>query len=208
MALLTMTLLGCSPLDGPSSEGTSSESTEGGAVPDAVVDTLQPGGAAYERAARLDMLNPDGSPIPGPKGDVAFGPPIRYGYLELSESMSPVLTNEDFADRSENYIAVEFIDGVPGLTLEVSSDGEFVAYGNYFDDVVDDLARLDPSRLLLTDGRFDEVYTASADLTSVQALNEVARALIGAGDVPVTRLRELKAAQAAALPPVDPDEVG
>lgn len=178
-------------------------------VPSAVADSLGPGGTAFEKAQEFRGLNPDGTFAASRRsGTASYTNPIRYEYLEITEWKSSVLSEDDFADRGDNYIAVELVNGKPGATLEVTRDGEFVAYGDYFNDVSSQLARLDNRRVLLTDGRFNEVYTAAPDLRSVKALNVHARELIGNGNVSVKRFRELKGAQEDAITPVATDEVG
>ncbi|GAA1976069.1 hypothetical protein GCM10009718_10330 [Isoptericola halotolerans] len=175
-----------------------------GDVPDAVLESLQPGGAGLAWLAEHDQELPSGTAHGAVR---TFDDVHRYAYLDLAPgSAGATLTESDFDDLPPFYITVDLLDGTPESTLIIEEDGAFGGYGGFAPEEVDAIAAMEPGQVLLTDGRFGEAYAASAELTTVRALSEEAADLIGSGEIDVQTLRDLKTAQWAELEADHQDE--
>ena len=187
-----------------------------GHVPDTVKRALEPDGAVHRHVLDLNQRTTSGSrktgtPLAQAQAEAAattFGSPVRYAHLQLAEDggSGDALTEADLGDAAPFYLSVEYVNSRPTSTVQVTETGEFAALGGFLPEEVTALAAVAP-------GRFEELYSASPDLTTVRALNPSATALVGGGDVAVSELRRIKARQwseyVAALPvDVPEDAVG
>ncbi len=172
------------------------------APPPAVLSALQPGSATFDRAMTLDATDSTGTVDQTARlsaSVVSFGAPHAYYYYWPSTSDSSALTDADvYLDRGRTWLAVEHVDGAPHTMLEVSDSGAFVALGGWSTDLMTVIDALPANDLVVTDGRFDEAYAVSADLTTIAALDAGARSLIGGTPTDPPTFRTLKAAQYAA----------
>jgi hypothetical protein len=172
------------------------------APPPAVLSALQPGSATFDQALTLDATDSTGTVDQAARvsaSTASFGTPHAYYYYWPSTSDSSTLTDTDvYLDRGRTWLAAEHVAGAPHTMLEVSDSGAFVALGGWSADLMAAIDALPANDLVVTDGRFDETYAVSADLTTITALDAGARSLIGGASTDPRTFRTLKAAQYAA----------
>lgn len=165
--------------------------------PAAVVDSLSPGGDAFNQAVELNATVPSTGNVDSATvapSTTTFGfPHLNYSWVP-STSTSAVLNSQDFdAKRGTRWVAVEYMGGTPVSAIQVDNAGRFVQLDGWLPEDVQILAGLPDGATLVTTSLWgDELYRMNSKNSELVALTPAAKALVGSAPVSAAAFRDAK----------------
>jgi len=170
--------------------------------PASVVESLAPGGDAFDAAIELNA-----TPLDTGRADASraaqsttrFGTPHMLLTWVPSSSKASTLGAQDFdAKRGTRWVAVEYISGTAVSAIQVDNAGAFVQLDGWLPDDIAILAALpDDAKVVGTSLWGDELYSMTPDNRRLTALTPAAQALVGSKAVTAKAFRDAKNEQHA-----------
>lgn len=170
--------------------------------PAAVVESLAPGGDAFDAAVELNA-----TPLDTGRADASRVAPstTRFGRPHMlltwvpSSSKTAALGAKDFdAKRGTRWVAVEYISGKAVSAIQVDDAGAFVQLDGWLPEDIAILAALpDDVKVVGTSLWGDELYSMTPDNRRLTALTPAAQALVGTKAVTAKAFRDAKNEQHA-----------
>jgi hypothetical protein len=179
-------------------------------IPAVIEEAFQPGSELFDEAVELleyqGTLKKDQARVASSSRStvVTYGDPVRTVYLDMDFTQSGPITDDDFYDMPDRYIAVQYVDGQVEGTYTVDVDGEFIEMGTAVDDQIKALENWPQGAVYATGGPAQVHVQISADGQTVRAITDNARELFGRDEVDAETFR---AAIAAKQKELDEQEV-
>jgi len=164
-------------------------------VPLPVLESIEPGGAAYERAEDIyrTLYDPEylnsfqdvNTNEVRPSFEVSFSEPLTYSALDLKSMLSDrMLTTSDLSYSF--YLTVLMVDANPVGLVYIDANGSVTAYGKSTEDYLNQIINLESGSEILLGTPANDEYVISPNRKLVQPLNDEAKRVVGerAVDVP------------------------